>query len=135
VADRSDDEPVKANLQVQQILTTINKVAEMSTCCSFTPMQTPIGDHIIVDSAITCPQCSTAKTERMPVDACQIVYKMYRLWVHIAAEVRGLLRVLFMRFCSVPADSGLNLVGCSTESAAGFAPFSILSVWVTARRK
>jgi IS5 family transposase len=54
--------------------------------------------------------------------------QMYRLWLHIAAEVRGLLRVLFIRFCSVPADSGLNLVGCSTGSAAGFAPFSILSV-------
>ena len=51
------------------------EVTEMNTCCSFTPMQAPIGDHIIVVSAITCPQCSTAKTERMPVDACQIVYK------------------------------------------------------------
>jgi hypothetical protein len=46
---------------VQQILTTI-EVAEMNTCWSFTPMQAPIGDHIIVVSAITCPQCSIAKT-------------------------------------------------------------------------
>ena len=43
---------------MQQILTTI-EVAEMNTCWSFTPMQAPIGDHIIVVSAITCPQCST----------------------------------------------------------------------------
>ena len=64
----------------------------MNTCCSFTPMQAPIGDHIIVVSAITCPQCSTAKMERMPVDACQIVYKCTGC-DYIVAEVRELLRV------------------------------------------
>ena len=74
---------------MQQFLTTI-EVAEMNTRWSFTPMQAPIGDHIIVVSAITCPQCSTAKMERMPVDACQIVYKCTGC-DYIVAEVRELL--------------------------------------------
>jgi len=26
-------------------------------------------------SIITCPRCGTAKSERMPTDACQIVYE------------------------------------------------------------
>jgi hypothetical protein len=47
----------------------------MNTCCPSTSVQTSDGERIIVDSVITCPQCSTAKTERMPVDACQIAYK------------------------------------------------------------
>ncbi|MGO9004249.1 MAG: GDCCVxC domain-containing (seleno)protein [Beijerinckiaceae bacterium] len=47
----------------------------MNTSFPSTPIQTPNSDRIIVDSVITCPQCSTAKTERMPLDACQIVYE------------------------------------------------------------
>jgi hypothetical protein len=31
-------------------------------------------DRVVLDSVITCPHCSVAKMERMPVDACQIVY-------------------------------------------------------------
>jgi hypothetical protein len=31
--------------------------------------------------------------------------QMYRVRLYIAAEVRGLLRILFIRFCTVPADS------------------------------
>jgi hypothetical protein len=47
----------------------------MNTCCASTSTQT-VGDaRIILDSIITCPRCSTARTERMPLDACQIVYK------------------------------------------------------------
>ena len=30
---------------------------------------------MIEQSVITCPGCGAAKTERMPTDACQIVYE------------------------------------------------------------
>ncbi|MGD0025289.1 MAG: GDCCVxC domain-containing (seleno)protein [Xanthobacteraceae bacterium] len=30
---------------------------------------------MIDQSIITCPRCGTVKTERMPTDACQIVYE------------------------------------------------------------
>ncbi|MFY9692442.1 MAG: GDCCVxC domain-containing (seleno)protein [Xanthobacteraceae bacterium] len=30
---------------------------------------------MIEQSVITCPRCGTAKTERMPTDACQVVYE------------------------------------------------------------
>ena len=30
---------------------------------------------MILDSTITCPECGTAKTERMPTDACQVLYE------------------------------------------------------------
>jgi hypothetical protein len=69
-------------------------------------MQAPIGDHIIVVSAITCPQCSTAKMERMPVDACQIVYKCTGCDFILWPGSGNCYMFLFIRFCSVPADSG-----------------------------
>jgi hypothetical protein len=40
-----------------------------------TSMQQASAEHIAVESVITCPRCSTAKTERMPLDACQIAYQ------------------------------------------------------------
>jgi hypothetical protein len=30
---------------------------------------------MILESAITCPRCATVKTETMPTDACQVVYR------------------------------------------------------------
>jgi hypothetical protein len=30
---------------------------------------------MILESVITCPRCSTAKSEPMPTDACQFFYK------------------------------------------------------------
>ena len=29
---------------------------------------------MILESVITCPRCATAKSERMPTDACQFLY-------------------------------------------------------------
>ena len=29
---------------------------------------------MILESRITCPRCATAKTEKMPTDACQFFY-------------------------------------------------------------
>ena len=31
-------------------------------------------DAMILESLITCPHCATARTETMPVDACQFFY-------------------------------------------------------------
>ena len=31
--------------------------------------------RVVAVSEITCPNCGMAKTELMPVDACQIIYK------------------------------------------------------------
>lgn len=33
------------------------------------------GSQVILDSLITCPHCGASKMERMPVDACRIVYE------------------------------------------------------------
>jgi hypothetical protein len=33
------------------------------------------GNRIVLASLMTCPHCRTAAMERMPVDACLIVYK------------------------------------------------------------
>ena len=30
---------------------------------------------VVLDSVLTCPHCSHAKREQMPVDACQFFYK------------------------------------------------------------
>jgi rubredoxin len=30
---------------------------------------------MVLESTISCPQCGTAKTERMPADACRIFYQ------------------------------------------------------------
>jgi hypothetical protein len=51
------------------------EVAEMNMRGPSAPAQISNDDRIIVDSVITCPECSTVKTERMPVDACQIAYR------------------------------------------------------------
>lgn len=46
----------------------------MSECCPSIPDQGSNAGHIVVDSIITCPHCVTARTERMPIDACVIAY-------------------------------------------------------------
>ncbi|MGB6543519.1 MAG: GDCCVxC domain-containing (seleno)protein [Xanthobacteraceae bacterium] len=46
----------------------------MSRCRPPTPRPAAKGNRVVVDCVIICPRCSTAKTERMPVDACQITY-------------------------------------------------------------
>ena len=33
------------------------------------------GDGVVLDSVIQCPHCGASKRERMPLDACQIVYE------------------------------------------------------------
>jgi hypothetical protein len=47
----------------------------MSACGSPVFPEAPHGGSVVLDSVITCPHCGTKKTERMPVDACQIVYE------------------------------------------------------------
>ena len=47
----------------------------MSACYSSGSTQDRYDDGIVLDSVIQCPHCGTSKTERMPVDACQIVYE------------------------------------------------------------
>jgi hypothetical protein len=32
------------------------------------------GNTMILESVITCPRCATARSERMPTDACQFFY-------------------------------------------------------------
>ena len=39
-------------------------------------LPTPIvTERVVLDSRVTCPHCGTGKVERMPVDACRIMYK------------------------------------------------------------
>jgi hypothetical protein len=45
---------------------------------------------MIDHSLITCPQCGTTKTERMPTDACQIFYECTGFGCEVAAEARRL---------------------------------------------
>ena len=47
----------------------------MSDCCSSGTERGPLSSGIVLDSVIQCPHCGTSKTERMPVDACQIAYE------------------------------------------------------------
>jgi len=46
----------------------------MTNCCSSGTGQGQRSD-VVLDSVIECPHCGTSKAERMPVDACQIVYE------------------------------------------------------------
>lgn len=50
------------------------ETANMNSCCPPTPGHSLRGGHV-VHSVIKCPLCGLAKTEQMPVDACQIVYE------------------------------------------------------------
>jgi len=34
-----------------------------------------VGNTMILESVITCPDCATAKSETMPTDACQFFYE------------------------------------------------------------
>jgi len=61
-----------------------------------------LGSTMILESVITCPHCATAKSEAMPTDACRFFW----LRRDAAAKAGRLLRVLFLRFRSVPADPG-----------------------------
>ena len=47
----------------------------MSACGSPAFKEAPHGGSAVLDSVITCPHCGRKKTERMPVDACQILYE------------------------------------------------------------
>ncbi len=47
----------------------------MSACCPSAPKFGSSGDHVVLDSLLTCPHCETARLERMPVDACRILYE------------------------------------------------------------
>ncbi|HMF25620.1 MAG TPA: GDCCVxC domain-containing (seleno)protein [Pseudolabrys sp.] len=47
----------------------------MSACNSSASTQGSRGDGAVLNSVIQCPHCGMSKTERMPVDACQIVYE------------------------------------------------------------
>jgi hypothetical protein len=46
----------------------------MSECCPSVPDQEWSAGRVVTDSVITCPHCGTARTERMPTDACLIAY-------------------------------------------------------------
>ena len=46
----------------------------MSECCPSVPDQEWSAGRVVVDSVITCPHCGTARTGRMPIDACLIAY-------------------------------------------------------------
>src|SRR5262249_36755316 len=50
------------------------EATDMSPCYPQAPQTGEDGDRVVLDSAITCPHCGMARTERMPVDACQIMY-------------------------------------------------------------
>jgi hypothetical protein len=47
----------------------------MSACGATIFTEAPNGSRVVLDSVITCQHCESTKTERMPVDACQIVYQ------------------------------------------------------------
>jgi hypothetical protein len=47
----------------------------MSDCCSSGAAQGRRSVDVVLDSVIHCPHCGTSKAERMPVDACRIVYE------------------------------------------------------------
>jgi hypothetical protein len=47
----------------------------MSECCPPVPDQGSNADRVVLDSIITCPECGTARAERMPIDACLIAYE------------------------------------------------------------
>ena len=61
---------------------------------------------MIHESVITCPHCATANLETMPTDACRFFLYLHQLRRDVAAEAGRLLRVLFLRLGSVPADPG-----------------------------
>jgi hypothetical protein len=46
----------------------------MTPRCPAAPNQTSPSGPILY-FVITCPYCATARTEQMPIDACQIVYE------------------------------------------------------------
>ena len=77
----------------------------MNTCCSFAPMQRQLA---ITSSSFPLSHALNARPQRR--NGCQPMHVKLstnvRLWLYIAAEVRELLRVLFIRFCSVSADLG-----------------------------
>ena len=60
---------------------------------------------MILESVITCPHCTIAKSEAMPTDACQFFYTCTGCGATLRPNGR-LLRVLFLRLGSVPADPG-----------------------------
>jgi len=47
----------------------------MSACGSSVSVQGERDGCVVLDSIITCPHCGRTKSERMPVDACQILYE------------------------------------------------------------
>jgi len=51
--------------------------------------------------------------------------QMYRMWSIIAAKVGGLLRILFIRLCSVPAPSMINRRTYQNAAALGIAGFAL----------
>ena len=57
------------------------------------PALSPNDDRVIVDSVITCPQCSNAKTETNAGRCMSNRLQMYRVRIYIAAEVGELLRI------------------------------------------
>jgi DNA-directed RNA polymerase subunit RPC12/RpoP len=56
----------------------------VSTCYS----SGPHGDGVVLDSVIQCPHCGTSKTERMPLDACQIVYECSGCGIKLRPKTR-----------------------------------------------
>ncbi len=89
----------------------------MNTCCPSTSVQTSDGERIIVDSVITFPQCSTAKTERMPVDAQPGASEAKRpIGRRAAARHRSIMRPPRRRRKSATGSSTTDRKICSTDS-------------------
>src|SRR6516165_2179752 len=51
------------------------ETTNMSACYPSVSVQSERDGCVVLDSIITCPHCGSMKSERMPVDACQIVYE------------------------------------------------------------
>lgn len=60
---------------------------------------------VMLESALTCPECGHVKKETMPTDACQWFYECEHCGVVLRPKPGGLLRVLLIRQRSLPAHS------------------------------
>ena len=58
-----------------------------------------------LQSRITCPECGHVKEETMPTDACLWFYECEGCGVVLRAQIRRLLRVLFLWHGQMPAGA------------------------------
>lgn len=70
--------------------------------------------EVVLESAITCPECGYVKTETMPTDACQ--------WFYECEECKAVLRPLAgdcCIFCSYGTQKCPPLQAAATSSCSG----------------